>query len=82
MSPPHDLLFSGATELKACVSIGNSAALSVMPYGQLWRDHRRAFWQIFHPGATRQYRDAQRTVLHTFLRKLLVSPENLREHLR
>lgn len=81
MSPPHCVSY-GIMALTASDSIGNSAALSVMPYGQLWRDHRRAFWQIFRPGATQQYRDAQRTILHKFLQKLLVSPDNLKKHLR
>lgn len=75
-------LFCGPMALIACTSIGNNVALSAMPYGQLWRDHRRAFWQIFHPGATRQYRDAQHIILHNFMRKLWESPDDLKEHLR
>ncbi|KAI0631990.1 cytochrome P450 [Trametes polyzona] len=32
--------------------IGNDIAFSGMQYGQLWRDHKRAFWQVFHPGVS------------------------------
>ncbi|KAI0821982.1 cytochrome P450 [Trametes gibbosa] len=62
--------------------IGNDVAFSVMPYGQWWRDHRRAFWQVFHPAAAQGYRDIHRAYLHDFLRNLVVSPQNLKWHIR
>ncbi len=63
-------------------SIGNDVSFSVMPYGQWWRDHRRAFWQVFHPGAMRSYRDTERAFAHDFLRNLLASPGNIEKHSR
>ncbi|KAH9889803.1 cytochrome P450 [Cubamyces lactineus] len=62
--------------------VGNDAAFSIMPYGQQWRDHRRAFWQIFHPAATRGYREIQSEKLRTFLAALLNSPQNFQQHIR
>ncbi|KAI0643186.1 cytochrome P450 [Trametes meyenii] len=62
--------------------IGNDIAFSIMRYGQWWRDHRRAFWQIFHPGAIGDYREIQRTVLHKFLKNLADAPQNYKEHIR
>ncbi|OSD07367.1 cytochrome P450 [Trametes coccinea BRFM310] len=61
---------------------GNDAALSTMPYGQWWRDHRRAFWQIFQPRVIERYRDAQRASVRKLLCKVLSSPTKLQEHLR
>ncbi|EIW59559.1 cytochrome P450 [Trametes versicolor FP-101664 SS1] len=62
--------------------IGNDVSFSVMPYGQWWRDHRRAFWQVFHPGAIRGYRDTERAFLHDFLRNLVASPQDIERHIR
>ncbi len=56
--------------------------LSVMPYGQWWRRHKRAFWQHFHPGAISSYQQIQRSAAHRFLNKLLKTPSKLREHIR
>ncbi|KAI1791793.1 cytochrome P450 [Ganoderma leucocontextum] len=56
--------------------------LSVMPYGQWWRRHKRAFWQYFHPGAIPSYQPIQRRAAHRFLNKLLKTPSKLREHIR
>ncbi|KAM5536626.1 hypothetical protein V8D89_009721 [Ganoderma adspersum] len=56
--------------------------ISVMPYGQWWRRHKRAFWQHFHPGAITSYQPIQRSSAHRFLNKLLKTPLKLREHIR
>nr|VWO95057.1 N/A [Ganoderma boninense] len=56
--------------------------LSVMPYGQWWRRHKRVFWQHFHPGAIASYQPIQRGAAHRFLKKLLKTPSKLREHIR
>lgn len=63
------------------ISVGNDVSFSIMPYGQWWRDHRRAFWQAFHPGAMRGYRDTVRAFLHEFLRNTVTSPEGVEQHL-
>lgn len=56
--------------------------ISVMPYGQWWRRHKRAFWQHFHPAAITSYQPIQRSSAHRFLNKLLKTPSKLREHIR
>lgn len=53
-----------------------------MRYGQWWRDHRRAFWQVFHPGKIGEYHDVERGLAHELLAKLLESPQDLEQHLR
>ena len=55
---------------------------TMMPYGQRWRRHKRAFWQHFHPGAVQSYQEVQRLEAHRFLRTLLKTPSDLREHIR
>ena len=63
-------------------SIGMDINFSIMPYGQRWRQHKRAFWQYFHPGALPTYLPLQRKTAHRFLNKLLDTPSRLREHIR
>ncbi|KAI0643177.1 cytochrome P450 [Trametes meyenii] len=62
--------------------VGNDVAFSSMRYGQVWREHRRAFWQIFHPGAISGYRETQRAVLLKFLKNLSAAPQRFEEHIR
>ena len=52
-----------------------------MPYGVVWREHRRAFWQHFNPGAIVKYRLTQRAYAQTFLRKLLMDPTHRDKHI-
>ncbi|PIL22735.1 cytochrome P450 [Ganoderma sinense ZZ0214-1] len=51
-------------------------SMSIMPYGQWWRRHRRAFWQYFHPGAIRSYHACQEKSARTLLSRLLKTPED------
>ncbi|KAI0667766.1 CyP450 monooxygenase [Trametes maxima] len=53
-----------------------------MPYGQLWRQHRRLFWQHFHPGVVSKYHSIQRKASGKFLQRLLSSPAQLEDHIR
>ena len=53
-----------------------------MPYGQRWRQHRRAFWRHFRAEAIVTYHPVQRAIAHKFLEKLLDDPSRLREHIR
>ncbi|KAI0643184.1 cytochrome P450 [Trametes meyenii] len=62
--------------------IGHEGALSSMHYGQEWRDHKRAFWRVFHPGAIGDYRDIEREMVRKLLKKLLASPHDFKEHTR
>ncbi|KAI1794935.1 cytochrome P450 [Ganoderma leucocontextum] len=56
--------------------------MSLMPYGQRWRQHRRALWQHFYPAAIEKYHATQKQSAHMFLRKLLADPTNLDDHVR
>lgn len=55
---------------------------SVMPYGSLWRDHRRLFYQEFTGKAAEQHHSHQSSGVHDLLRHLLDTPEAWYEHLR
>ncbi|KAL7280118.1 hypothetical protein ACG7TL_006535 [Trametes sanguinea] len=53
-----------------------------MPYGPSWRQHRRLFWQHFHPGVISKYQPIQREASYAFLKKLLTNPTELEGHIR
>ena len=55
--------------------------MGLMPYGLWWRQHRRLFHEYFHPNAVTKYQLNQRQEVHAFLRRLLVTPDNL-HHIR
>ncbi|KAI0763594.1 cytochrome P450 [Trametes elegans] len=59
-------------------ALGQGFNLGFMPYGQVWRRHRRAFWQHFHPSAVRQYQPIHRAVTRRFLAGLLARPAELK----
>ncbi|KAM5539390.1 hypothetical protein V8D89_006842 [Ganoderma adspersum] len=61
---------------------GNEWAIGLLPYGQTWRDHRRALWQHFHPEAIVKFRPAQQAVTPLFLKKLLDEPEGFNHHIK
>ncbi|KAF8882087.1 cytochrome P450 [Infundibulicybe gibba] len=56
--------------------------LAIMPYGARWRRHRRLFREHFHVNAVSKYNPVQSHETKVFLRRLLQSPGNLREHIR
>ncbi|KAI0821983.1 cytochrome P450 [Trametes gibbosa] len=49
---------------------GQDLNFAVIPYGQWWRRHRRAFWQQFHPGMLNKYLPVQRVWAHKFIASL------------
>lgn len=61
---------------------GTEWALGTLPYGQEWRDNRRALWQHFNPNAIVKYRPAQQAAVLLFLKKLLEAPEDPSEHIQ
>ncbi|RPD62673.1 CyP450 monooxygenase [Lentinus tigrinus ALCF2SS1-7] len=61
---------------------GFDANFTLMPYGQRWRRHRRAFWQHFLPASSLRYVPLQERSARLFLRKLLDDPSRLCEHIR
>ena len=65
-----------------CPSSGASFNLGLLPYGQHWRQRRRAFWQNFHPNAVKEYHSAQLASAHEFLKKMLDNPSRLQDHLK
>ncbi|KAF8964376.1 cytochrome P450 [Flammula alnicola] len=54
----------------------------LIPYGDLWRKHRRVYQQTFRPVAALSYRPIQTRKVHDMLYGLLTSPDNFREHYR
>ena len=54
----------------------------MMPYGDMWRRHRRAFWQCFYPDAIIDYRPIQLAYTHVFLERLLDEPTRLVQLIR
>ncbi|KAI0712496.1 CyP450 monooxygenase [Earliella scabrosa] len=62
--------------------VGQESNVSLIPYGQWWRRHRRALWQHFHPATTVTHMQHQREAAMMFLRKLLSEPESLCDHIR
>jgi len=55
---------------------GLEMGFSLMPYGEVWRERRRAFTQYFHPGNADLYRTTQEEFLRKLLPRLLKDPEN------
>ena len=53
-----------------------------MPYGAMWRRHRRAFHEHFHVNAVQKYIPIQTKEILVFLHRLLVTPENFIHHIR
>ena len=56
--------------------------IGVQPYGMWWRRHRRSFHQYFNFNAVSKYQLIQRREVHTFLRRLLGTPDNFLHHIR
>jgi hypothetical protein len=50
--------------------------MSLLPYGEAWRESRRMFTQYFHPGNTEVYKAPQVEFLYKMLPRLLKDPEN------
>ena len=63
-------------------SIGQGLNFTLLPYGERWRRHRRAFWQYFTQAAVVKRWPAQQAAARMFARKLLTDPGKLREHIR
>lgn len=62
--------------------MGWSFHFGFMPYGDLWRQHRRVMHQSFHPTAAARFRPTELKATHGLLRRLLDEPDNLLGHLR
>ena len=53
-----------------------------MPYSPRWRAHRKGFHEHFHLGVVDRYVPIQLQEVRAFLRRSLVSPENIQQHIR
>ena len=53
-----------------------------MPYGGLWRKHRKLFHEYFQPSMVPTYLPIQRRKVHDFLYRLIVTPDNFLRHTR
>ncbi|KAJ7142248.1 cytochrome P450 [Mycena epipterygia] len=56
--------------------------LPIMPYGDVWRAHRRLFNQGFNARASRNFRPKELTATHGLLHRLVHTPEAFRDHIR
>ena len=56
-------------------------AIPVMPYGVRWREHRRPFQEYFHTNEVYKFIPIQRREVHTFLHRLLVTPDDFVHHI-
>ncbi|KAF9260440.1 cytochrome P450 [Marasmius fiardii PR-910] len=56
--------------------------LSLMPYGDSWRLHRRIFHQSFRPMAVPQYYNIQREKTALLIQKLTLAPKDFTDHVR
>ena len=59
-----------------------SWSLAIMEYGEQWRLVRRALHRHFNANETHKYYDVQSNCTHSFLRRMLDSPEDLFVHTR
>ncbi|KAJ7259513.1 cytochrome P450 [Mycena haematopus] len=62
--------------------IGWDFALSLLPHGDRWRQHRRMFQQHFRQDISRNYHPIQMKKIRQLLLGLLSSPQEFKEHLR
>ena len=61
--------------------MGWNFATFVVPYGTQWRKQRKSFHEYFHANEVHKYVPIQRREVHTFLRRLLVTPEDFLDHI-
>jgi hypothetical protein len=57
-------------------------SLGFLPNGLLWRRHRKSFHDFFNVNAMPKYLPIQRREVHTFLHRLLDTPDNFLHHVR
>uniref|UniRef100_A0A8H8CI81 Cytochrome P450 n=1 Tax=Psilocybe cubensis TaxID=181762 RepID=A0A8H8CI81_PSICU len=58
----------------------DSINLSIMPYGEEWRQHRKICHQNFNVQAARQYQPVQAKKVRNLLLNLLEKPEQFKDH--
>lgn len=60
--------------------IGWGWNVSLMPYGSMWREHRRVLHQFFTEDASRNYHELQTVHNNLSLHSLLETPDAFRQH--
>jgi hypothetical protein len=56
--------------------------MGFIPYGQKWRDVRKAFHAYFHLEAAKKYEPLEMLSVHSLLRNLLETPGDFLQHTR
>ena len=79
---PHSFYLKELVNNAVRCRMGWGIALTFLPYGPWWRKHRRSFHEYFHRNAVTKYHPIQRQEVQAFLRRLLVTPDNLFHHIR
>ncbi|KAH9483711.1 Cytochrome P450 monooxygenase COX2 [Psilocybe cubensis] len=75
--------YSSRAHMPMLVELMNwSFSLALMPYGQTWRRHRRAFNEHFHRNTVWKYKALQQRESRALLRNLLDSPNQFLHHIR
>ncbi|KAF7978460.1 hypothetical protein HWV62_664 [Athelia sp. TMB] len=62
--------------------MGYDRVFAFMPYGPLWRSHRKAFHQEFQPQHASRHHPIEAKATHNLLRHLLTNPQQWFEHAR
>nr|VWO95117.1 N/A [Ganoderma boninense] len=62
--------------------MGHDTTFGLMPYGQRWRIHRRAFWQQFNQTGVTKYHAVLRDMALRLLSMMLTDPAGLEESLQ
>ncbi|KAL0954892.1 hypothetical protein HGRIS_003825 [Hohenbuehelia grisea] len=62
--------------------MGWDFTFGLMPYGTLWRKHRKLFHDYFNPGVVERYQETQQAQTKSFMRRLHHSPDEFLEHIR
>ena len=78
----HSFHFKELVKIAVRCRMNGSFAMSMMPYGPLWRRHRKLFQEHFHRNVVSKYQPIQRQETQAFLRRLLVTPDNFFYHIR
>lgn len=56
--------------------------MALLPYGQWWRRHRRAFNEHFHQSVVWKYQPIQLREVRALLHRLLTTPDDFMHHIR
>ncbi|KAF7973518.1 hypothetical protein HWV62_14936 [Athelia sp. TMB] len=62
--------------------MGYDRVFAFIPYGPLWRSHRKAFHQEFQPQHASRHHPIEAKATHNLLRHLLTNPQQWFEHAR